>query len=227
MKKYLSGLITGVLASALVFSASVAALAASGNVSFNLSAIKFNGEVISEAGEDYTLPNGCAAPASITYTDEKGGGTTYLPVRRIGELAGVTIDWDGAVVVKTEEFVEKEERDAERAAALDYSDWSAEDEAAYQEFKGLWEYKVRGVGEYREMSCVSFACISKDHISDENLKDKIDQAKEAGFLYRLGAEIKDEYGYTTSLWFYNDTAKELTEWGSTPGCYLGWFDCRY
>lgn len=138
MKKYLSGLITGVLASALVFSASVAALAASGNVSFNLSAIKFNGEVISEAGEDYTLPNGCAAPASITYTDEKGGGTTYLPVRRIGELAGVTIDWDGAVVVKSKEFVEKEERDAERAAALDYSNWSAEDEAAYQEFKGLW-----------------------------------------------------------------------------------------
>jgi len=222
MKKYLSGLITGVLASALVFSASVAALAASGNVSFNLSAIKFNGQVISEAGEDYTLPNGCVAPASITYTDEKGGGTTYLPVRRIGELAGVTIDWDGAVVVETEEFVEQEKRDS----AHDTSTWSDEKQAAYQEFKSMWEYKVRWTGESNGISGVSFACISKENISDEGLKNEIDQAKEAGFLYRLGAELKDEYGYTT-LWFYNDTAKELTEWGMTPGCYLGWFDCRY
>ena len=135
MKKFLSG----ALCTTLVFSLALSALAISGNVSFNLSAIKFDGVVISEAGDGYTLPNGCVAPASITYTDEKGGGTTYLPVRRIGELAGVTIDWDGAVVVKSKEFAEQEKREAEWAAALDYSDWSAEDEAAYQEFKGLWE----------------------------------------------------------------------------------------
>lgn len=129
MKKFLSG----VLCATLVFSLALSALAISGNVSFNLSAIKFDGQVISKAGEGYTLSNGCVAPASITYTDEKGGGTTYLPVRRIGELAGVTIDWDGAVVVKTPEFAEQEKREAERAAALDYSfDYS------YEEFKGLW-----------------------------------------------------------------------------------------
>ncbi len=136
MKKYLSGLVTGIALTLLVSGLAISALAASGNVSFNLSAIKFNGEVISEAGEGYTLSNGCVAPASITYTDEKGGGTTYLPARRVSELLGVDIGWDsasGAVTIG--------ETPDTTAPSADYSDWSAEDEAAYQKFKGMWEVK--------------------------------------------------------------------------------------
>ncbi len=139
MKSQIKGFISGALVSALVLGGAVSALAVSGNISFNLSAIKFNGEVISEAGEGYTLPNGCVAPASITYTDEKGGGTTYLPARRVSELLGVDIGWDaasGAVTIgKTEQPVTPDTT----ANVPDYSDWSAEDEAAYQEFKGMWE----------------------------------------------------------------------------------------
>ncbi len=142
MKSQIKGFISGALVSALVLGGAVSALAVSGNISFNLSAIKFNGEVISEAGEGYTLPNGCVAPASITYTDEKGGGTTYLPARRVSELLGVDIGWDaasGAVTIgKTEQPVTPDTT----ANVPDYSDWSAEDEAAYQEWKAMWKVKV-------------------------------------------------------------------------------------
>lgn len=187
MKKFLSG----VLCATIVFSLALSALAISGNVSFNLSAIKFDGVVISETGDGYTLPNGCVAPASITYTDEKGGGTTYLPVRRIGELAGVTIDWDGAVVVKSKEFVEQEKRDAEKAAALDYSNWSAEDEAAYQEFKGMWEISGRVefnkfVGEDVEV----YDLVPVEDMDIHTLSEKKTDAEKRGFLARLLNELR-------------------------------------
>ncbi len=147
MKKYFAGLLTGLLVTGLA----TTALAVSGTVSFNKTPIQFNGETISAAGEGYTLSNGCVAPASITYTDEQGGGTTYLPARRVSELMGVDIGWDpatGAVTVTgdtapvdPEPTATPEPTSASDTTANvpDYSDWSAEDEAAYQEFKGMWE----------------------------------------------------------------------------------------
>lgn len=194
MKKFLSG----ALCATLVFSLALSALAISGNVSFNLSAIKFDGQVISEAGDGYTLSNGCVAPASITYTDEQGGGTTYLPVRRIGELAGVTIDWDGAVVVKTPEFVEQEKREAEKTAKTDYSDWSAEDEAAYQEFKGMLNHVS-----YSSTDGWWDIFFHADTNIDEVLKD----AENLGFIQRLAAELKTTDSSGTLCFYDPDTGR--------------------
>ena len=88
--------LAGMLTAAVIGGLGVGALAASGAVTFNASNLVFNGQQISAKGEGYTLDNGCQAPASITYTDEKGGGTNYLPVRRISELLDVETGWDGA-----------------------------------------------------------------------------------------------------------------------------------
>ncbi len=152
MKSQIKGFISGALVSALVLGGAVSALAVSSNVSFNLSAIKFNGEVISEVGEGYALSNGCVAPASITYTDEKGGGTTYLPARRVSELLGVDIGWDSASGAVTIGDAAPATPDT-TANTPDYSDWSAEDEAAYQEFKGMWKIFPSDIGkEYTHYS---------------------------------------------------------------------------
>lgn len=94
--------VAGMLTAAVIGGLGVGALAASGAVTFNASALQFNGRQISAKGENYTLDNGQQVPASITYTDETGGGTTYLPVRRIAELLGIEIGWDiatGSVTV--------------------------------------------------------------------------------------------------------------------------------
>ena len=132
--------VAGMLTAAVIGGLGVGALAASGAVTFNASNLMFNGQQISAKGEGYTLVNGCQAPASITYTDEKGGGTTYLPVRRISELLDVETGWDGATgsvtVGKTADTT---------AVPADYSDWSEEEEAAYQEFKGMWETSTGGL----------------------------------------------------------------------------------
>lgn len=146
MRKQLPGFLTGLLIATIICTLSISALAAAGQVSFNLSPIQFNGQQISAAGEDYTLDNGCKAPSSITYTDEKGGGTTYLPARRIAELMGVGIGYDaatGSVTVESE-VTPADTTPAPDTTALstDYSDWSPEEEAAYQEFKGVWDVDV-------------------------------------------------------------------------------------
>ena len=55
-----------------------------------------NGATISSAGQNYTLESGNEVPSSITFTDSSGGGTVYLPVRRVSQILGVEIGWDGA-----------------------------------------------------------------------------------------------------------------------------------
>lgn len=141
MKKRISPFIAGMLTTAILGFLGITALAATGAVTFNVSNLSLNGTQISAKGENYTLANGQSVPASITYTDEKGGGTTYLPVRRIAELMGVETGWDGAtgsVTVKGEVKAPAEPTTPpDTTASTDYSDWSKEDEAAYQEFKGM------------------------------------------------------------------------------------------
>ncbi len=197
MKKFFSGVLTATL----VFGLAISALAASGNISFNLSAIKFNGEVISEAGEGYALSNGCVAPASITYTDEKGGGTTYLPARRVSELLGVDIGWDpasGAVTIgKTEQPVTPDTT----ANAPDYSDWSAEDEAAYQEFKGMWEIEIE------DNSARIVGLISAHYTGTLPIQECVDWMKaRTSFASRLMVENSNqEKAQTFCRFYYEDT----------------------
>lgn len=88
--------VLGIGATVLVAGLSVTALAATGTISYNQSAIKFNGVIMSDKGANYALPSGVTVPASITYTDEQGGGTTYLPARRISEMMGIEIGYDAA-----------------------------------------------------------------------------------------------------------------------------------
>lgn len=208
MKFRFGSFLSGFLAAGLIFSISVAALAASGNVSFNISTIKFNGQVISNAGEDYTLDSGARVPASLTYTDENGGGTTYLPVRRIGELAGVKIGWDGAVTVKSKEFAEQEKREAERAAALDTSTWSDEKQAAYQEFKAMWDINPREgewgyyASDHHNGQMVEiYDAEYTGSASEEFARNTVAEAMKNGFCHRLAAEVQS-HNAIVRIWFY-------------------------
>lgn len=102
MKKRISSFLSGFLAACLLLGLGGAALAASGAVDFNTVGLMVQGVQLASAGEDYTLDNGQQVPATIVYTDASGGGTTYLPARRIAELLGVDIGWDapsGSVTV--------------------------------------------------------------------------------------------------------------------------------
>lgn len=52
--------------------------------------VAINGTIIGKEGTDYTLNNGEKVPYSIVYN-----GTTYLPVRKVAELVGKNVSWNG------------------------------------------------------------------------------------------------------------------------------------
>lgn len=72
------------------------ALAASGKVSYNFANVCLDGGTVIVAGADITAANGQMIPGSILYTDETGGKTNYLPLRKISELLKVEVNYDSA-----------------------------------------------------------------------------------------------------------------------------------
>lgn len=92
--KELRGFITGVLVTILVLS-SVAAYGTefvqqSISVVFNKVNISLDGNTVGRQGENYTLDNGEQVPYSILYK-----GTTYVPIRKVAEMFGKQVTWDG------------------------------------------------------------------------------------------------------------------------------------
>lgn len=53
--------------------------------------IKLNGGKVGSKDMNYTLSNGDQVPFSMIYK-----GTTYLPIRKLSELLGIEVGWDGA-----------------------------------------------------------------------------------------------------------------------------------
>lgn len=88
--------LSGMLASALLLScAATAFAAAAGSVSFNAVNVSINRKKAIQAGEPLTDDAGCSVPSSILYTNEQGGGTTYLPVAALSRMLELPVTWDG------------------------------------------------------------------------------------------------------------------------------------
>jgi len=90
MKKHIKGFLVGVTSTLLIVCLITSVFAATGEATFSPFNIVFNGNKIASAGDSYTLANGASVPFSLSY-----GDTTYMPVRKLAELLGVAIDYDG------------------------------------------------------------------------------------------------------------------------------------
>lgn len=108
MKKHIPSFLAGTLAATIAFSLGLTAMAVSGNIFFNQIEVSFGGETVI-AQEDLTLSSGARVPSSITYNDETGGGTVYLPLRKMSELVGASLVWHDkeAVVFMDEPYLLK------------------------------------------------------------------------------------------------------------------------
>ena len=84
------------LAALLILGLFAGALVAAGTVSYSTVDVLLHGNKVGQKGENYPLGNGVSVPFSLSYVDEKGGSTTYLPVRKVSELLNIPIGWDGA-----------------------------------------------------------------------------------------------------------------------------------
>lgn len=122
MKKQLPAFLTGFLAAVLVLSLSLSAFAAiTGKTTIEVGPIniKVKGEIFHPTDEH-------GNPVDVFLYN----GTTYAPLRALAEAYGLEVSYDGEAKMAVVEEA--------GPSVPDYSDWSAEKEAAYQEFKGMW-----------------------------------------------------------------------------------------
>ena len=91
LKKYW---VKGIFAIFIICICITSALAASGTVSFNSINFCVNGKSYLEKGQELVLENGTTIPSTITYTDENGGTTTYIPIRELAEIFHMPLHWN-------------------------------------------------------------------------------------------------------------------------------------
>lgn len=93
----LGSFLCGMLSAALIIGCGATALAAAGggSVSFGSVGLTINGKTALEKGAALTTDAGNKIPSSILYTDETGGGTTYLPLAAISRMLDIPVSWDG------------------------------------------------------------------------------------------------------------------------------------
>ena len=106
MKSNVKYFILGVVFS-LILTFGFNSFAAIVDVAFNSINIRLNGDTKASIGDSFKLSTGSEVPYSILYK-----GTTYLPIRKVSELVGKDITWDGATMTagindrKIKEFAE-------------------------------------------------------------------------------------------------------------------------
>jgi hypothetical protein len=88
MKDYIKGVATGLIIAIAI--AVIPVFAKGIDVVLNNVRISVDGMDKAQWGESYTLDNGADVPYSILYE-----GTTYLPLRKIGDINGKDIYWNG------------------------------------------------------------------------------------------------------------------------------------
>lgn len=129
MKKQVPSFLAGMTTMALISSLGIGALAASGQITINVDPINI------QVNGDTFVPkdaNGATVPV-FAYS-----GTTYAPLRALAEAYGLEVGYNAGNNMATVEKKENAPVAPNTTTSTDYSTWSAEDEAAYQEFKGMW-----------------------------------------------------------------------------------------
>lgn len=120
-RKQLPGFLGGVAATALAVALVLPAFA-DVEYKWNSVNISVNEEQVAAVDESYTLDNGASVPFSIVYE-----GTTYLPIRKLTELTGLSIDWISAsntVAVSTGDMISRAQYETEIAALeKEVNDW--------------------------------------------------------------------------------------------------------
>lgn len=97
MKRKLPAILTGATAGILAAGLLTTALAAYGSVKFDAVTISVFGEKEGQtiaSGDSFTGENGAQIPSSITYVDEKNGGTVFVSLRKMAQLLDAPIFWD-------------------------------------------------------------------------------------------------------------------------------------
>jgi hypothetical protein len=108
MKRNVKGFVLGFIAACLMITPMIA-FADTIQVTLNAVNIKLNGEQAAVKGQSYSLNDGTIVPYSLNYN-----GTVYLPIRKVSELVGKDIAYDGqsSTISISDKKTDNEEQDA-------------------------------------------------------------------------------------------------------------------
>lgn len=97
MKKFKIGSFGAGFLCALVLTTGVftAAAVATGTIDMNRINLSMNGQSVFSEEQFLELESGVKIPSSLSYVDETGGATTYLPLSYISKLLNVEVTWFG------------------------------------------------------------------------------------------------------------------------------------
>lgn len=97
MKKFKIGSFGAGFLCALVLTTGVftAAAVATGTIDMNRINLSMNGQSVFSEEQFLELESGVKIPSSLSYVDETGGATTYLPLSYISKLLNVEVTWYG------------------------------------------------------------------------------------------------------------------------------------
>lgn len=191
MKRNLPSFLAGSLTTLLVCSLSISALAISGRMTIEVDPInvQVNGEVFEPKDA-----KGNSVPV-FAYN-----GTTYAPLRALAEAYGLEVGYDKAsnMATVTDPSVASNTNTPDTTALADYSDWSAEEEAAYQEFKGMWDVTIE---DSKYGAFVNLNCYDREDDVDKFLQENSVDTVEM-FCLRFDKELFDEYSRPNIMYHF-------------------------
>lgn len=204
MKKGIFTFIAGMLVMVILLVMFVPALAESTlqtiEVGINTVDVKLDGSIVASKGINYVREGTEGeVPTAINYQ-----GTVYMPLRRIAEMLDINVDYDSntkTVILTTNNYkLGKDTTITMNDANIstqektinpnDYSDWSTEEESAYQDFKSMWSATSSTPYITQLVEFAYIGSISKD----EFIKywNNLDDSTQKSYVFRLMMEYVDE-----------------------------------
>jgi len=206
MKKQFIGFVAGVFTTVLVLMLIAPAIADSlYEVRFNTVNVDLNGEQVIVKNENQKLSNEVSVPGSIMYIDEKGGGSTYLPIRKISELLGLNVSYDNStstVILESEAYTKSKPQ-------IEMPAWSDAEIKQYQEFRNMWDIEFATEVE-SSITTTGYWVIYNGDLDRESLRKMLksyDSEVLEGYIKKMLTEVDRRGKVLTELYFVHPEAK--------------------
>ena len=186
MKKFLSGF----LSCAIIMTLALSIMAITGKTTIDVYPID-----IMVNGEVFQPTNAQGKPVDVfTYK-----GTTYAPLRALAVAYGLEVGYDAEKKLATVSEPANNTPTPDTTAKPDYSDWSNNEEEAYEQFKSLWNiipFESVGLGQTIYAGKYSGELEYEDLLC---LLEKLGEDRADKFASRIATEVAEDHNME-----YND-----------------------
>ena len=218
MKKQFPGFILGFLCAVMLFGLVMSGSARiTGNTTIEVEPIN-----IMVNGQVFEPKDANGNPVDVfTYN-----GSTYAPLRALAEAYGLKVDYDAEKNMATVTDPDTAADPDEGSFIMPTYDWSEEEEAKYQEFKGFWTASEKHLDKYNGYDYIALQTVEPHAKTEQAIsvflsKNPVETVEQ--FCLRLDSELYEEYKVQEIRYGFilNGT------WGWMDLCQNGSWECGY